>query len=250
MEGRGTIAITIITRTHRMRSLWRSTPKTQSFHAMRSRVLPRYAEIPYLGPLTRLWRHHKLIVSAAHLGPIRRSKDWQTHSHCLITLFQFLYACGRLTVCSSQCRWPLLSPSSLLPPPLSLSLIFLFPPSAGVVALLVEASHFTLTARDVSHILVRSAYHPPHLPWRVNGGGHKHHPIVCRERERGKGRETETERERQRERGREKFRVRVRHAKKEKRRLEGGNNLSEKESASRIWSYIIKSIRASSQFFF
>jgi len=47
--------------------------------------------------------------------------------------------------------------------------------AAGVVALMYQASNYTLTTREIAHILVDTAHHSSQVDWKVNGVGYKIH---------------------------------------------------------------------------
>jgi len=50
------------------------------------------------------------------------------------------------------------------------------PIGAGVVALMLEASNFSLSSCDIAHILVDTANQFPEVEWKTNGAGLKYHP--------------------------------------------------------------------------
>lgn len=50
--------------------------------------------------------------------------------------------------------------------------------AAGVVALMMQASNFSLSAREIAHILIETATTPTSLAWVENGAGFRHHPLV------------------------------------------------------------------------
>ena len=57
-------------------------------------------------------------------------------------------------------------------------IIYLTHITAGVVALMIEASSHTLTARMIAHIIVQTAQRPLTVSWDVNGAGLPFHPKV------------------------------------------------------------------------
>ena len=82
---------------------------------------------------------------------------------------------------SQALKWPLLSPVGM---DLLFSFIITYThhisphTTAGVIALMLEASNNTLTSREIAHILIDTAIQPKKVNWTLNGAGYKMHPQV------------------------------------------------------------------------